>query len=528
MRNVHIEKKALSSTESTERLRAALVGQTGNWITRTEAAVMTGLPLTDAEAALLSLSTLLPCRVGVSDDGLIAVRFDSVSVPGPDSPWRARTLKVRAFLRRHRDAALAVFTMAVLPIIATTGLAGAMAMATGAELRPDVHEALRTPILIVGGLLALGWVLIGLGLIAALSVTFIAFGVMCMPIVATITPFMTDGKASNPDFSLGTHIATSIFAFVICVPLGYMVLKIVIVFVKKVLSGEKSSWAPKFWRSIGGLSFGPTMAKVDRLADEKRVLGRVAELEGVVTTPDLMGLFGWSPAEAESEVMRVMLDYGGDVAVTEDGTVLWVFPEFRPATRSIEALGDDDRAVSSTTQRPNAPAPKAALPGLMPPTPPRFFGCTRRFAFVALLLVIPAFIGPAFHPALYAFPSLSEMWTWHGVPGVGEPDPVLQNFGAWPAAFVLLAILSRVPLYVRRRTQAAHAAREITLVALACEQPAGANIQLKTRDTKVLALLDAEVEPAARGLSLVRFPWVIRAREAAAAVRAGRTGVIDF
>lgn len=523
MRKVHIEKKVLSTDESVSRLCAALAHRTGQWLVATDAAVATGLPLADAEQALLTLSTRHPCRVGVTDDGLVSVQFESLAIATPEGALARRWRAVRAFVARHRDSALALFTLAALPFIVLTGLAGAMAMGHTAELETDLPAAVRMPMLLFAGLLGLGWVVVMLFFVFAAALPLLAVGLFATPIVRALSPLADPSIAAAPDFSLGAHIATAIFACLVMWSLGFTLAKAVLESFAKLVGRTDAAWAPRLWRSIGGLVFGPSAPDVDRLADERRLLERVAALDGVVTTPDLMALFGWTPAEAEREVMRVMLDYGGDVALADDGTVLWIFDGFRSRTRAVETL--DEARTEAVSSAPRAPPDSGRASMIEPAPPPRFFGCGRRFAILGLLLIVPAFIGPAVHPALLAFPSPSQMWAWHGP---GEPDPILQGFGAWPAAFALAIMLARLPLHLRRRAHALAAGRRLELVALACDMPHGATLRPRDGDTRILADLAAEVDAGAGSQVHVRFPWILAARQAAHAIRTGQRAPVDF
>lgn len=519
MRTVHIEKKALSSEESIARLRAVLAARIGEWLVASDAAVATGLPLADAEQALLTLSTRHPCRVGVTDDGHVSVQFESLAPPAAEGTLARRWRALRGFLRRHRDSALALFTLAALPFIVLTGLTGAMAMGYATEQSTQLPEAVRMPLLFVGGLLALGWVAVTFVFLILGVLPLLAIALFISPVVATLRPFLAPWSVADPSFSVGSHLLSSAVALLIMWALGVVLAKVVLKGFKRLLGTEGAAWAPRLWRSIGGFVFGPATPEPDRLADERRLLERVAALDGVVTTPDLMALFGWSPAEAEREVMRVMLDYGGDVAVADDGTVLWIFDAFRSRTRTIDTLDEVHGDTVTLAPRPASPAPLA--PAAPPPPLPRFFGCTRRFAALASFLIVPAFIGPAVHPALLAFPTPSEAFGWHGP---SDPDPILQGFGAWPAALVLAIIALRVPLHLRRRAQAIVARRRHEIVAIACGTPHGAPLRTRQGDTRILAELAAELDPAAGAEVTVRFPWVVAAQRAAHAIRVGARG----
>ncbi len=101
-----------------------------------------------------------------------------------------------------------------------------------------------------------------------------------------------------------------------------MLLRHVLEGFQKALGTKDAVWAVSFWRPVDRLVPGPPAPRVDRLEDERRLVSRIAELGVVVTTLDLVAIFLSTPAEAESEAMRVMLVDDVDVAITVDGVVL--------------------------------------------------------------------------------------------------------------------------------------------------------------------------------------------------------------
>jgi hypothetical protein len=126
-----------------------------------------------------------------------------------------------------------------------------------------------------------------------------------------------------------------------------------------------------------GFVLGSMGRQVDALADEQRLTVFLAASKGVVSTAHLVGLFGWLPAEAQSQFVRIMLDYGGDVTVTEDGSILWVFPSF--AAGKVAVTTSPDSAETATS--PNT---------LVEHVPPfRFFDTPRWFLVTIMGLLVP-------------------------------------------------------------------------------------------------------------------------------------------
>ena len=68
------------------------------------------------------------------------------------------------------------------------------------------------------------------------------------------------------------------------------------------------------------------------LSDRKRLVQLIVAQKGVVTTGDLMRVFGWTSPQAGEQLSGVLLEYGGDVALDDDsGQLLLRFPELADA-----------------------------------------------------------------------------------------------------------------------------------------------------------------------------------------------------
>lgn len=491
MQVVHIEKKAMPPEDAVAVLQAALVGKERRRLTAADASLATGLPLVDAEAALLALTSRHPCRVGVTEDGRIEVTFErfELAAPGP-------LLRARAWLAARRDQVLAAFTVLALPVLIVVGLGGTFAMMYGLELAPDLPSGLVTALKIFGGLVALLWLAVLMAATAIAFLTYLTFALLLMPIIVWFRPLY----APEPDFELGRYIGVSIVASLISAALGWQAWRVLRSGWRKVFAGESAQWAVRFWRELGGLFFGAPRPRVDALSDERALVDLIHERGGVVTTADLMGLFGWMPERADSEIVRVMMDYGGDVVVSESGAILWVFPELA-------------RQGPSTRERPRF---RAAVPA-----PTRFFACRRSTTLLGLMVLVPVIVGPLIHPHLIAWPTPAEMFVWHGP--IENADPGMQGMGAWPGLLLFAGLLMRVPSHIARRYAERQRHRELTAIEVLCDSPRGAWVPPETLDTRVLARLDGELgesRSTARGVEQhLAFPTHAAAFDAAERVR---------
>lgn len=537
MRRVHIEKKAWSTEAAMEAVRRGLVGRLGVWVSAADAAVASGLPLADAERALLALSTRHACRVGVAESGALVVSFAELELERPAGPVRRWLGRVRAWMAKYRDQLLAAFTVTLFPVVVLLGMVGSFSLVYALEQQQHLAPGwAEIPLMVLGGVTALVWIFTIFGVLAVAMLTYLGVAMLSAPVTASLRPLWDEAYAQ--DFELGMHIAVSIFVSLIGVMLGIQCLKLVREGWRKVFAGESAKWAPRFWRSVGGLLFGPPRERVDALADERVLVGRIRDLSGVVTTADLMGLFGWTPERADSEIVRVMMDYGGDVMVTDEGAILWVFPELGARSLgAIEEIGatgeaaETGRGVQAGGSAARGGASRAGereawervfrvpIPRLS-----RFLGCSRRFAIASVVMMVPCVLGPMVHPALVTLPGPDDMFAWHGDPA--QSDPLMQSLGAWPALVLLVGVLGRAPLWWWRRRRDKTQLRELELIRRVCEEPDGAWVPARGLDPRAVARLEGELGEARGGDGgeeevLVRFPKAALAFSAAERVRRG-------
>ena len=79
----------------------------------------------------------------------------------------------------------------------------------------------------------------------------------------------------------------------------------------------------------------------DDLTDERNFTALLVACDGRIMVGDLVALYGWSVPKANDELTRLLVDYGGDIEVTDGGRLAFSFPDFQAV---------------STRARPPAPA----------------------------------------------------------------------------------------------------------------------------------------------------------------------------
>ncbi|MBI2300847.1 MAG: hypothetical protein HYU66_18210 [Armatimonadetes bacterium] len=108
------------------------------------------------------------------------------------------------------------------------------------------------------------------------------------------------------------------------------------------------------WLQAYEFGFGPGAPPGAPLAEERMLLHYVREHNGCLSALDVAGLTGQSLEEAERTLLHLMVAHGGDVEVSDDGTLLYTFDRLmvtagRPAT-------DEGRGWSWWWERPEQPS----------------------------------------------------------------------------------------------------------------------------------------------------------------------------
>jgi len=107
------------------------------------------------------------------------------------------------------------------------------------------------------------------------------------------------------------------------------------------------------YKKVFEFVFGPPKPALDPLAEEKEVLAYIRQKNGRIAAADLVMLMGWDFARAEEEATRLLVNYGGEPEVTDDGVVVYVFKEMRK-TAEERSLAEPTvrRAWERTEARP--------------------------------------------------------------------------------------------------------------------------------------------------------------------------------
>ncbi len=116
-----------------------------------------------------------------------------------------------------------------------------------------------------------------------------------------------------------------------------------------------------FYERVNRFFFGPVAPPEDPLENERRVVAAIRAGKGRIGLADVMRATGLPREQADPMMARLMLDYDGDVAVSEDGGIFYRFAEMR---KTASEASSSEVAPSAAWER--EPKPLAPLTGNSP------------------------------------------------------------------------------------------------------------------------------------------------------------------
>ncbi len=508
-RDVHIEAKAYDVDAAAETLLRVLRANARVEVTAADASALSGVPLEQCQPALIALSSTYPSRLRVTSTGAVLFAFESLTARPVPGRVRAALAALRSQVVRHRDGALAIFTVLVVPPFLGLLAANIWALAAWAHELPLWAEI---PIaLVVWPMLYLVFTLAFLSLVV--FHVFPAIGVVLLGMTVALPVAAVMDLWGDAWWKIALVLAILVVPMLVMGYAGTFLCKLAWETLRDVVATDRASAARGFWRAVGGFLLGPLEGTddADGLADERRLVALIRERRGVITGLDLMALFGWSAEQADREVTRVLADYGGDIVVTDDGALVYVF----------------DPLMESAATAPSAGAPPNPSPAYEVETMvPRFFGCSPALAGWVLAALGMGLLGLALLPDLYLFPLAADYVALADAVHARGADEVLlmQGLGAWPYLLPVATLGLRVPFWLLARRSFVERASFLALLRVAATSPEGTRVAAFRSDH--LAALGGELLPDApdpAGRVRVRFPELALARRAAEVVRARAT-----
>jgi hypothetical protein len=93
--------------------------------------------------------------------------------------------------------------------------------------------------------------------------------------------------------------------------------------------GRRRKRGLPFYERVNRFVFGPLPVVEDPRERERRVLEEIRRCEGRVGPGDLMRVTGVDRETAERDLLRLVVDYEGDIQVSDDGAIVYVFKALR-------------------------------------------------------------------------------------------------------------------------------------------------------------------------------------------------------
>jgi hypothetical protein len=102
--------------------------------------------------------------------------------------------------------------------------------------------------------------------------------------------------------------------------------------------GRRRQRGLPFYERVNRFVFGPPPVVEDPRERERRVLEEIRRCEGRVGPGDVMRVSGVDRETAERDLLRLVVDYEGDIQVSDDGAIVYVFKALRTTAGRREAL----------------------------------------------------------------------------------------------------------------------------------------------------------------------------------------------
>lgn len=296
--------RELEAHEAAEVLRKALRGHKGE-LTVADAATKAGLSLRAAEKGLFWLLERYPSSLAATSEGELLFRFDNglARLRKELSPTRLFFKKAGRALSGIGRFVLRAWISVVLIGYAAVFLAVILALTFAKQGDSNDHR---------GPGLEVGYVLLRL-VGEALFWTFHPF-----------SPFAVQYRAGYGRYE----------------ERGYG-------------RRQKKKQDVPFYEKVNRFVFGPQEPEPDPREQEQRILAEIRALKGRIGVTDVMRVTGLDREAAEPLLARLMLDYEGEVEVSDEGGITYRFPALR---RSAEAGAETRRPRPAWLERLSAGA----------------------------------------------------------------------------------------------------------------------------------------------------------------------------
>ena len=110
-----------------------------------------------------------------------------------------------------------------------------------------------------------------------------------------------------------------------------------------------------FYERVNRFVFGPPAVKSDPRELERQMLGEIRRQKGRIAPGDVMRLTGLPREQAERLLLRLVVDYEGDLAVSETGAITYSFADLRTTVEGAPSSRQDAAPTAIWAQRVTLP-----------------------------------------------------------------------------------------------------------------------------------------------------------------------------
>jgi hypothetical protein len=322
----------MQPSKAGDAIRGKLQGKSALTLTVADAAAKTGLALRDADSGLKWLSTEYRGQLRVTAGGELVHVFPS----GFNKPWEGRETRQRVLRAAGRAVGGALrFIVRAWVAIVLVGYAAlflALVLAMTFARQGNDSNSRR------GGDLPGG----------ALAYAF--FRVLGDALFWTFHPWSPFSVYAGPAWGAPAYGAPSYAE-------------------RRERARSQGPRVPLYER-VNRFFFGPPQPPVDPRENERLIVAAIRAGKGRIGLADVMRVTGLPREQADPLMARLMLDYEGDVGVSEEGGIFYRFPALRKtAAEAGGSLASPDRGVAGAGA-PDEPPQPAWAPARVKPLPP--------------------------------------------------------------------------------------------------------------------------------------------------------------
>jgi len=396
---------AKSAEEAGAILERALAGLSNNaTLTVADAAAKSGLSLQDAERGLMHLQSTLRGTLSVTEQGEILFRFPyGLTLPLTKRPWFQRAASsIKRFVVGAGKFVVRAWVSIVMIGYAAVFIALALAlMFSGRDDRGGEGGGTALAVVIRVLFEALWW-------------TFHPFSPVARRNVWDGS--LTSNTASREYWETpqrGRKMRTrTIRRF------GQLVT------IEEPIVDDVPEEKVPFYEKVNRFVFGPEPAQKPSIEEQKaRLVAQIRASAGRIGLLDVMRVTGLPREEADPLIARLLLDYDGDVSVTDDGAIVYSFPALR------KTAGDVATA---------APPPAWTKPKEAPPVTGNPIGANLLVGAVNAFNLVMSMVAMSVGLTIERLVHLIQTWNVPFPPPMPPVDGVPIAFGVIPLIFSLV------------------------------------------------------------------------------------------